>query len=40
MLDEFISHNLTFEQVNEAFDLMHKGERYNTTMFIPYLCNY
>lgn len=27
MLDEFISHNLPFNQVNEAFDLMHEGKR-------------
>lgn len=26
-LDEFISHTLPFEQLNEAFHLMHKGER-------------
>lgn len=28
MLDDFISHKLPFEKVNEAFDLMHSGERY------------
>lgn len=27
MLDEFISHNLEFSKVNDAFDLMHQGKR-------------
>lgn len=27
MLDEFISHKLAFEKINEAFELMHTGER-------------
>lgn len=26
-LDEFISHSLNFEEINEAFHLMHTGER-------------
>lgn len=26
-LDEFISHTLPWDQINEAFTLMHKGER-------------
>lgn len=26
-LDEFVSHTLPFEKLNEAFHLMHKGER-------------
>ena len=26
-VDEFVSHNLPFEQINEAFDLMHTGKR-------------
>lgn len=26
MIDEFITHNLTFSQINEAFDLMHSGK--------------
>lgn len=26
MVDEFVSHNLSLDDVNKAFDLMHKGE--------------
>lgn len=26
-LDEFVSHSLPFEEINEAFHLMHTGER-------------
>lgn len=25
-IDEYITHNMAFEQINEAFDLLHKGE--------------
>lgn len=32
MLDEFISHNLPFDQVNEAFDLMHEGKSIRTVL--------
>lgn len=28
MLDEFVTHNMPFENINEAFDLMHSGKRY------------
>jgi S-(hydroxymethyl)glutathione dehydrogenase/alcohol dehydrogenase len=28
MLDEFVSHNMPFEKINEAFDLMHAGKRF------------
>ena len=27
MLDEFVSHQLDFKDINEAFDLMHEGKR-------------
>lgn len=26
MIDEFITHNMNIEKINDAFDLMHKGE--------------
>ena len=26
-VNEFVSHNLTLDKINEAFDLMHSGER-------------
>lgn len=26
-VDEFITHNMGLEDINKAFDLMHKGER-------------
>lgn len=32
LLDEFISHNLAFDQVNEAFDLMHEGKSIRTVL--------
>jgi S-(hydroxymethyl)glutathione dehydrogenase/alcohol dehydrogenase len=25
-IDEFITHNMDLEKINEAFELMHKGE--------------
>lgn len=28
-LDEFITHNLTLDQINQAFDLLKCGKRYN-----------
>lgn len=28
MLDEFVTHNMPFENINEAFDLMHSGKRF------------
>lgn len=28
-VDEFVTHTLPFEKINEAFDLMHAGKRYN-----------
>lgn len=28
MLDEFVTHNMPFEKINEAFDLMHSGKRF------------
>ena len=28
-VDEFVTHTLPFAQINEAFDLMHQGKRYN-----------
>jgi len=27
-VDEFITHNLPLDKINEAFSLMHSGERY------------
>ena len=27
-VDEFITHTMPLEQINEAFDLMHAGKRY------------
>lgn len=32
MLDEFISHALPFENINEAFHLMHNGESIRTVL--------
>lgn len=26
-LDEFITHRLSFDEINKAFDLLHSGER-------------
>lgn len=26
-VDEFVTHNLPFDQINEAFELMHAGKR-------------
>lgn len=26
-VDEFITHNLTLDQINHSFDLMHEGKR-------------
>ena len=28
MVDEFVSHTMPLEEVNEAFDLMHAGKRW------------
>ena len=28
MVDEFVSHTMPLEKVNEAFDLMHAGKRW------------
>jgi S-(hydroxymethyl)glutathione dehydrogenase/alcohol dehydrogenase len=28
MLDEFVTHSMPFENINEAFDLMHSGKRF------------
>lgn len=28
MVDEFVTHMLPFEKINEAFDLMHAGKRF------------
>lgn len=42
MLDEFVTHNMPLEKINEAFDLMHSGKRfvdklvYKTAMEILY----
>ncbi|XP_018564250.1 alcohol dehydrogenase class-3 [Anoplophora glabripennis] len=33
-LDEFVSHFLTFEKLNEAFHLMHKGESIRTVLSV------
>ena len=27
-VDEFVSHNVKLDKINEAFDLMHSGKRY------------
>lgn len=34
MLDEFISHKLPFESINEGFELLHSGKRYNILLFL------
>jgi len=26
MLDDYITHNMKFEEINEAFDLLHSGK--------------
>lgn len=31
-IDEFITHNLPFEQINEAFDLLHEGKSIRTVL--------
>lgn len=31
-IDEFITHNMPFEQINEAFDLLHRGESIRTVL--------
>ena len=31
-IDEFITHNMPFEKINEAFDLLHKGESIRTVL--------
>lgn len=28
MLDEFVTHSMPFEKINDAFDLMHSGKRF------------
>lgn len=41
MVDEFVTHTLPFEQINEAFDLMHAGKRfelYLVTTDFAHLC--
>lgn len=35
MVDEFVTHTLPFEQINEAFDLMHAGKRFETRLVTP-----
>ncbi|CAI9725679.1 alcohol dehydrogenase class-3 [Octopus vulgaris] len=35
LLDEFVSHKLSFKKINEAFDLMHKGESIRAVLDIP-----
>ncbi|KDR14152.1 alcohol dehydrogenase class-3 [Zootermopsis nevadensis] len=32
MLDEFVTHNMPFENINEAFDLMHSGKSIRTVV--------
>ena len=29
-VDEFVSHDVPFEEINKAFHLMHSGQRYKT----------
>ncbi|MGM0449374.1 MAG: S-(hydroxymethyl)glutathione dehydrogenase/class III alcohol dehydrogenase [Pseudomonadota bacterium] len=31
-IDEFITHNMAFEQINEAFELLHRGESIRTVL--------
>ena len=31
-LDSFITHHLAFKDINEAFDLLHKGESIRTIL--------
>jgi S-(hydroxymethyl)glutathione dehydrogenase/alcohol dehydrogenase len=33
-LDPFITHNMPLEQINEAFDLMHKGQSIRTVIHL------
>ena len=28
MLDEFVTHSMPFEKINDAFDLLHSGKRF------------
>jgi len=35
MVDEFVTHNMPLDKVNEAFDLMHAGKRYLYTKSSP-----
>ncbi len=32
MLDKYITHNLKFDQINEAFDLLHSGASLRTVL--------
>ena len=31
-LDEFITHTMPLDKINEAFDLMHAGERFDVLL--------
>ncbi len=36
-VDQFVSHTFTLDDINKAFDVMHKGERYcSCTIYIYY----
>ncbi len=31
-IDDFITHDMPFEKINEAFDLLHRGESIRTVL--------
>jgi S-(hydroxymethyl)glutathione dehydrogenase/alcohol dehydrogenase len=31
-IDEFITHNMSFNQINDAFDLLHEGKSIRTVL--------
>ena len=33
MVDEFVTHTMPLDKVNEAFDLMHAGKRYISVVY-------
>lgn len=38
-IDEFITHNMPLEKINESFDLMHAGKRYNHFFYFLFYLN-
>jgi len=36
-VDEFVTHSLPISKINDAFDLMHHGQRFTLIVCLPYL---